>query len=709
MCKNTLNVLPYTSFLIIFVLGFCKTCRINHKTHAVKNKRISFFKYAAGLICLAAILILGGCSNRTGDAADKDSLRTKRLAALDDSINNFKPTARKMIDKGMAEAKDSTEWCEYAVRLGKFYLKENKHDSMMICLNKVRNTIKRLPESKRTNNIMGCAYEYEAGWQQELLSDMTTAIKLHKTAFSKIMDSDNKSSLSDIAANIGDAYYLTNNFPEAAAYYRKALFLVDSLKLPKEKNITLFMGLARIYESLGDQSEAKRYYAQSEKYLHVMQHNMQVYFLNSFGSYYYKNGEYEKSLDYFKRLERLVKKTDGEKGLNMALCRINMADVYLNLGEIDKAEEYLDFSEPFYIKNNIGVGLHYGNSIRIGILLKRKQYGKIKDIIEHEHVSGRIEYAIQKIRNKYLRDYCVATGNAMAALRNKLDEDQKEDSLMKSNSYMRASEIIQRFSEDTLSLHHDIAMAEKQKKADEAKIITGGMAAALIIVVLLFFVWSMHVRKEQIAEKMERFKLRLENTRNRISPHFIFNILNNRIYSAGQKEKDELMTLAQLIRMSLDVSRDTFIPLDEELDFVKKYIEVQSYVLRPDFLFTLNVPDNVNDTYIPAMSIQILAENAIKHGLKGLDRQQKLYIEVRKDDGVTTISVEDNGRGFDSTKGSGNGLGMNIIRQTMAAVNRGSKKPKMDMDIKNVYDSDRNVTGCRITISIRGKININRL
>lgn len=709
MCKNTLNVLPYTSFLIIFVLGFCKTCRINHKTHAVKNKRISSLKYAAGLICLAAIFILGGCSNRTGDATDKDSLRIKRLAALDDSINNFKPTARIMIYKGMAEAKDSTEWCEYAVRLGKFYLKENKHDSMMICLNKVRNTIKRLPESKRTNNIMGCAYEYEAGWQQELLSDMTTAIKLHKTAFSKIMDSDNKSSLSDIAANIGDAYYLTNNFPEAAAYYRKALFLVDSLKLPKEKNITLFMGLARIYESLGDQSEAKRYYTQSEKYLHVMQHNMQVFFLNSFGSYYYKNGEYEKSLEYFKRLERLVKKTDGEKGLNMALCRINMADVYLNLGEIDKAEEYLDFSEPFYVKNNIEVGIHYGNSIRIGILLKRKQYGKIKDIIEHEHVSGQIEYAIQKIRNKYLRDYYVATGNAMAALRNKLDEDQKEDSLMKSNSYMRASEIIQRFSEDTLSLHHDIAMAEKQKKADEAKIITGGMAAALIIVVLLFFVWSMHVRKEQIAEKMERFRLRLENTRNRISPHFIFNILNNRIYSAGQKEKDELMALAQLIRMSLDVSRDTFIPLDEELDFVKKYIEVQSYVLRPDFLFTLNVPDNVHDTYIPAMSIQILAENAIKHGLKGLDRQQKLYIEVRKDNGVTTISVEDNGRGFDSTKGSGNGLGMNIIRQTMAAVNRGSKKPKMDMDIKNVYDSDRNVTGCRITISIRGKININRL
>ena len=168
------------------------------------------------------------------------------------------------------------------------------------------------------------------------------------------------------------------------------------------------------------------------------------------------------------------------------------------------------------------------------------------------------------------------------------------------------------------------------------------------------------------------------------------------------------MSLAKLIRKSLDISRDTFITLNEELDFVKNYIEVQSYILRPDFKFTLNIQPGIENILIPSMSIQILAENAIKHGLKGLERQQNLTITVIKENDITTITVEDNGRGFDSTKGSGNGLGMNIIRQTIAAVNKRSKKAKMDMDVHNIKDNEGNVSGCRIAITIKGKINPHR-
>lgn len=168
------------------------------------------------------------------------------------------------------------------------------------------------------------------------------------------------------------------------------------------------------------------------------------------------------------------------------------------------------------------------------------------------------------------------------------------------------------------------------------------------------------------------------------------------------------MSLAKLIRKSLDISRDTFISLNEELDFVKNYIEVQSYILRPDFKFTLNIQPGIENILIPSMSIQILAENAIKHGLKGLERQQNLTITVIKENDITTITVEDNGRGFDSTKGSGNGLGMNIIRQTIAAVNKRSKKAKMDMDVHNIKDNEGNVSGCRIAITIKGKINPHR-
>ena len=251
-------------------------------------------------------------------------------------------------------------------------------------------------------------------------------------------------------------------------------------------------------------------------------------------------------------------------------------------------------------------------------------------------------------------------------------------------------------------------MAEKERKASEAKTTITILTASILILTLIFVLWWMYTRKKQVSAQMERFILRLENTRNRISPHFIFNVLNNRIYTAGQKQKDELMSLAKLIRKSLDISRDTFISLNEELDFVKNYIEVQSYILRPDFKFTLNIQPGIENILIPSMSIQILAENAIKHGLKGLERQQNLTITVIKENDITTITVEDNGRGFDSTKGSGNGLGMNIIRQTIAAVNKRSKKAKMDMDVHNIKDNEGNVSGCRIAITIKGKINPHR-
>lgn len=541
---------------------------------------------------------------------------------------------------------------------------------------------------------------------------MTSKIarNLHKEAYDKIMQSDNKSIASDIMANLADCNYLCNDLPKAASYYRRALFLVDSLQLPKNKNLTLYMGLSRIYESLGDLNEALRFYKQTEKYLDQMPQNMQVYFLSSFGSYYYKTRDYKKSIQYFNRMEKYVRETEGDDCMDMAVCRINSADVYLNLNNLDKAKEYLHLAEPVFKKNAINIGIYYANTIKIGILLKEKKYAEIKEILDNEHADeNSMEFMLQKIRNTYLRDYYVATGNPAAALANKIYEDEKNDSVAKSNSYMRASEVIQRFSEDTLALHHDIEMAEKERKASEAKTTITILTASILILTLIFILWWMYTRKKQVSAQMERFILRLENTRNRISPHFIFNVLNNRIYTAGQKEKDELMSLAKLIRKSLDISRDTFISLNEELDFVKNYIEVQSYILRPDFKFTLNIQPGIENIIIPSMSIQILAENAIKHGLKGLERQQNLTITVIKENDITTITVEDNGRGFDSTKGSGNGLGMNIIRQTIAAVNKRSKKAKMDMDVHNIKDNEGNVSGCRIAITIKGKINPHRL
>ena len=512
----------------------------------MENRYMKYVNYIISVICMTIIVACGRHGGFYGEGNDTDSTRIKKLIAIDDSIYKSAPSAKAIIWKGMKQAKDSIEWCEYAVRMTKLYIKENKSDSIIPYINKIKAYISQQPATPRNNNIYGLALEYEAGWRQLLYNDIKIARNLHKEAYDKIMQSDNKSIASDIMANLADCNYLCNDLPKAASYYRRALFLVDSLQLPKNKNLTLYMGLSRIYESLGDLNEALRFYKQTEKYLDQMPQNMQVYFLSSFGSYYYKTRDYKKSIQYFNRMEKYVRETEGDDCLDMALCRMNSADVYLNLNNLDKAKEYLQQAEPVFKKQAIKIGIYYGNTIKIGILLKEKKYAEIKEILDNEHADeNSMEFMIQKIRNTYLRDYYVATGNPAAALANKIYEDEKNDSVAKSNSYMRASEVIQRFSEDTLALHHDIVMAEKERKASEAKTTITILTASILILTLIFVLWWMYTRKKQVSAQMERFILRLENTRNRISPHFIFNVLNNRIYTAGQKEKDELMSLAE--------------------------------------------------------------------------------------------------------------------------------------------------------------------
>ena len=103
------------------------------------------------------------------------------------------------------------------------------------------------------------------------------------------------------------------------------------------------------------------------------------------------------------------------------------------------------------------------------------------------------------------------------------------------------------------------------------------MTTALLVVLaaLALLWWVALSRKRKLQVEMDMMQLRLDNARNRISPHFIFNVLNNRISTADRKETDELMMLARLIRANLDISRNTFVSLADEMEFVRYYVDIE--------------------------------------------------------------------------------------------------------------------------------------
>lgn len=659
------------------------------------------------LLLMVLCFLLAACGQKEGDAP-QDQARRNTLSAVDDSIRQMSPHARGMVERQLLEARDSITWYEFYLRKGSYYLYTAHPDSMKPFVANVIRFAEQQPATPRINTLKALAYEAEAAYRQNLRKEVDKIAYWRDKAYDALLQSDNKAYLPNLMANMADAYIMTNDLPKAAAAYRRALFLADSLKLPEVQSITLYMGLASIYMNLGDYQESLHLYEKSYCYLDSLSPKMQMMLVTNFGNYYYYRGQYKEALNKFLQLKSIVHSHDGDNSYFMYLCKINLSDVYLNLGELDKAEEYVMEADSFFRAEGVATGVYYANTIRMGICTKRKQFDQVRSILANEHIDAPIDHSLKRIRNAYLRDYYLATGNVRAAYDNKMREDRVEDSLAEERSYMRASEVIQRFTEDTLALHHKITIAQKESEKNHAQGLAFALVACVLILLLILAIFSQRARRRRMEGEISLLKMRMENARNRISPHFVFNILNNKMVNTNQQERDELMTLAKLIRRSLDLSHSASITLGEELCFVRDYVDLQRYVLRPDFDFQINQPSDgsLDDVQVPAMFVQILVENAIKHGLKGLDRPQSIHIDVTAEENDIIITVTDNGRGLTSGAGK-RGTGLNTMFQTIDTLNLHNKRHPMDIDIRNRRNEQGATIGCcaRLTVPRQYKYN----
>lgn len=646
------------------------------------------------------LLLTIGCGRQGGSDRTDENTR-ERICALDDSITAMSPGARRMIEDGMAAAGDSMTWYEFYLRYGKYHLMSQKPDSLLPYADRTIAFVERQKPTPRLNGFKAMAYEYKADYLQRYRRSPDEAAALHAKAYEAMMLSDDKDFTPEICANMADTYIQMNDMARAASWYRRALFLVDSLQLPKLKNVTLYLGLAQIYMNLEDYDTSLRYYKECGGFYDIMPVNMQVYYLNNFGNYYYYLADYRPALDLFLRMKRLLERY-GDDGIDMSTCRINLADVYLNLDSLDKAEMYAGLAERFFADNGMDIGVYYANSIRIGLAVRRGKTGEVRRILASETFAQPLEYNLVGIRNRYLRDYYKATGNWQAAYRNLQSDIDARDSIEKARQHMRASEIMQRLKEDTLMLHHAIEM-QKMGNALLVSHIATGTAAVVIVLIALWL--AAYARKRRLQSEMNMMQLRLDNVRNRISPHFIFNVLNNHISTVDDKKRDALTTLTKLLRANLDMSRSSFVSLADEMKFVRYYIDIERTVLGDDFTLSVDAPndDVLERISIPTMFVQILVENSLKHGLKGKQGPKRLDVTIRTGDNGTDITVSDNGEGFDIRHVERNGTksGLDIIRHTIRIINERQKgKGRITFDIRNRKDAEGHITGCESTLHV---------
>ena len=679
------------------------------------NTTIKQLLKAITTACIAVIIIaLQACNAKQ---SNDETAQNGNMRWLDDSIAALAPSALQAIEKGMNEADDSTTYYEYMLRKAQYYSLTDSPERADTLIDSVKTFVTQQDDgyyatngtclSPRLNSLMAGAKACQAARYMSVHRDPRRIVALNNETYNLLLNSDSKHNLPKTCANMADAYMLCNDLPNAAKWYRRALFLVDSLELPQKENITLYMGLAQIYLTLRNYSKAKFYNDQTEPHVKEMSPSMQAYYVNNLGNYYYFQGDYKNALQTFLRMKKLLEQHGMVRTFDMYLCKINLADVYLNLGKLDKATAMLDDVEPYFRAQGDNTSIYYCNTIRFGIAVRAGRMHEAERLMADKTDDSLIPYTLVNIRNKYKRRYYELTGDYSKAYALLNRSIAYNDSIEQNLSNMRSAEILSRFTTDTLQLHHDLAIEHKNAEIQSIKFTSTLAISIAVTSILLLILWYLYLRKRRFKIQLRMMNLKLDNVRNRISPHFMFNVLNNRIIKSDIKESNELTELAQLIRANLDMSSTLGVELQKELEFVQQYVRVESYLMGNDFHFNIDIAPDVDasSVRIPSMFIQILTENAIKHALRNKEGVKLLSITVRREQHNTVIRVTDNGPGFNPAT-LRRKTGMNIISQTIAVINV-RNKVKIRFAIRNIYSPDGQQTkGCEATLKVPDGVKI---
>lgn len=203
---------------------------------------------------------------------------------------------------------------------------------------------------------------------------------------------------------------------------------------------------------------------------------------------------------------------------------------------------------------------------------------------------------------------------------------------------------------------------------------------------VLLFVWSLgyfayiyfvRSRREEIRylrlETASR-ENQLNTLRAQLNPHFMFNALNGiraLVDEDPDKAKRAITQLSAILRNAMATVRRDVVPLGEEIDIVKAYLELEHMRYEERLRYTFDVPAELIRVQVPPMLLQTLVENAVRHGIAPLVGGGDLLVLARRTATGLQLVVRNTGH-YTPGKAKGSGIGLENTRSRLAMIYGGT-------------------------------------
>lgn len=681
-------------------------CGIQNST---RTKGMNKAKSTMKLFGLIGLLILWNCScvdrHRSHALCEQSLIDSLEVRAQDSLFSNL-PYSRSLLRNAMRQAQDSMSYYRLMGLYGKTFFISSDFDSILYYNRPVKEYDKRAAACPRWNDVLSDVYNIEGNvWMQ--LNQPDSAVAYYEKSYAYRLKGDKAHLLSDICMNLADAHLHRGELAHTASYYRRALFICDSLHLSEHSKFPVYCGLGQTYMDLRDFDLSNHYYELAGQFFDEMTVSEKWVYLNNRGNHYYYKKDYQEALVYMRQAAELIADYP-QMVFESNLSKVNLGDLYLLTNRLDSAENNLNEGYRYFseIKNNSA--MHYIETLMIELSLKKGNIARAREMIARTASTGHVDANMLTIRNQYLQHYYEKAGDYRNAYEYLKRDYQLNDSIRSERIRTRVAELDMRYRQDTIVLRKEMQI---QRQAGEVRVLKLSMYIWVLVCLLLaagtvVIIWYMRKKREFLRERFfqQINRVRMENLRGRISPHFTFNVLGREInqFNGSEEVKNNLMELVKYLRRSLELTEKLSVSLQDELDFVQSYIRLESGRVGEDFTVSVVVEEGLDakSIMIPSMIVQIPVENAIKHGLAGKDDEKELTIRISREGKGVRIVICDNGRGYlpqvaSSTRGTGTGL--KVLYQTIQLLNTKNKNEKIRFNIDNRNDGQ---TGTQVSVYI---------
>jgi tetratricopeptide (TPR) repeat protein len=565
----------------------------------------------------------------------------------------------------------------------------------------------------------GLAYSYnQTGILYRNTSDYSRAIELHERALDAAKQANNLEFRIFSLNMLGVVYRRLDAIKTALDYSQEALSLADNVAEPSEgirrsRNVSL-NSIGNIYQALEQYGQAIEHFQRSFELEEELdnKYGMAVN-LQNIGECLEAQGKMDEALERFRLAVTYDREIGSDRGV--AICQNSIGRIYIKQNRFGEALELLEqaLEEALKTRDQHIIVPIYNN---LGWAhLKSKNYKEAEAFLQKAIEKGQELGLVRDVSQGYslLSDLSADQGDYQKALEfyRQSEEFQHQITNEVNNKYV--NDIILRYGSEKQK--NQLAILAQENEIINLKLRRNRTTLLIGALLLVLFTLILYIIYRQYQLTSEKKVMTLEQTmlRSQMNPHFLFNSLNSiKHYIINNEQKNAVHYLnkfSKLVRKILETSSMKEISLEEELETITLYMNIENIRFNEEIDFGVEIDPRVNpaSVKIPSLILQPFLENALWHGLSSKEGNKRIRITVSQDHpGLIRIAIRDNGIGREAAEKlkeskvlKRKSVGISITRERLANFSRIFQN-SFDLSIRDLYAADGTVEGTEVVLTI---------